>query len=46
MMNYKRVVIEKFGGPEVLSLVEESGLPEPKDNELKIKVLFTSHKYQ
>jgi len=36
-MSYKRVAIEKFGGPEVLSLVEESGLPEPKDNAVKIK---------
>ena len=37
MMNYKRVVIEKFDGPEVLSLIEESGLPEFKDNEVRIK---------
>ena len=42
MIHYKRILIEKFGGPEVLSLIEESGLPEPKDNEVRIKVLYTS----
>ena len=42
MMNYKRVIIEKFGSPEVLSLVEEPNLPEPKDNEVKVKVLYTN----
>ena len=42
MMNYKRIIIEKFGGPEVLSLIEESGLPEPKDHEVRIKVLYSS----
>ena len=41
-MSYKRVVIEKFGGPEVLSLVEEPGLPEPEAHEVRIKVLATS----
>jgi NADPH:quinone reductase-like Zn-dependent oxidoreductase len=41
-MSYKRVVIEKFGGPEVLSLVEESSLPEPGPNEVRVKVLATS----
>ncbi len=42
MMSYKRVVIEEFGGPEVLSLVEEPNLPEPKDKEVRVKVLYTS----
>jgi NADPH:quinone reductase-like Zn-dependent oxidoreductase len=41
-MSYKRAVIEKFGGPEVLSLVEESSLPEPGPNEVRVKVLATS----
>ena len=41
-MSYKRVVIEKFGGPEVLSLVEEPVLPEPEANEVRVQVLATS----
>jgi len=28
-MEYKRVVITKFGGPEVLKEITESELPEP-----------------
>jgi NADPH:quinone reductase-like Zn-dependent oxidoreductase len=38
-MNYKRVVITEFGGPEVLDVVEESALPEPEPGEVQIKVL-------
>jgi NADPH:quinone reductase-like Zn-dependent oxidoreductase len=41
-MSYKRVVIEKFGGPEVLSLVGEPVLPEPEANEVRVKVLVSS----
>ena len=41
-MHYKRVVIEKFGGPEVLQLVEEPVLPKPEANEVRVKVLATS----
>ena len=41
-MIYKRVVIEKFGGPEVLKVVEESTFPEPGPGELRIKVLTAS----
>lgn len=41
-MGYKRVVITKFGGPEVLKLVEETSLPEPKAGEVRVKVLVTS----
>jgi len=41
-MSYKRIVITKFGEPEVMQLVEEPNLPEPKDNEVRIKVLCTS----
>lgn len=41
-MSYKHIAITKFGGPEVLSIVEESFLPEPKPGEVRIKVLVTS----
>ncbi len=41
-MSYKRVIITGFGGPEVLKLVEEAALPEPKPGEVRIKVLATS----
>ncbi len=41
-MSYKRIVITKFGGPEVLKLIEESTLPEPGAGEVRVKVLATS----
>jgi NADPH:quinone reductase-like Zn-dependent oxidoreductase len=41
-MSYKRVIITGFGGPEVLKVVEEAALPEPKPGEVRIKVLVTS----
>jgi NADPH:quinone reductase-like Zn-dependent oxidoreductase len=41
-MSYKRVIIKEFGGPEVLKVVEESTLPEPKFGEVRKKVLLTS----
>ncbi len=41
-MNYKRVVVSKFGGPEVLEVIEEATLPEPAAWEARIKVLATS----
>jgi len=41
-MSYKRVVISKFGGPEVLNVIEEAALPEPSDGKVRIKVLVTS----
>jgi NADPH:quinone reductase-like Zn-dependent oxidoreductase len=37
-----RIVISEFGGPEVLKVVEEPSLPEPKPGEVRIKVLATS----
>ena len=40
-MKYKKVIITKFGGPEVMQLVEESSLPEPKSGEVRVKVLKT-----
>ena len=41
-MSYKRIIITKFGGSEVMKLVEESSLPEPKSGEVRIKVSKTS----
>jgi NADPH2:quinone reductase len=41
-MNYNRVVISKFGEPEVLKKITESKLPEPKKGQVRIKVLATS----
>jgi NADPH:quinone reductase-like Zn-dependent oxidoreductase len=40
-MSYRRVVITKFGGPEVLKLVEETRLPEPRPSQVRVKVLAT-----
>lgn len=41
-MSYKRIIITKFGEPEVMQLIEEKTLPEPKYGEVRIKVLKTS----
>jgi NADPH:quinone reductase-like Zn-dependent oxidoreductase len=41
-MSYRRVIITGFGGLEVLKVVEEATLPEPKPGEVRIKVLVTS----
>ncbi|MEL7360024.1 MAG: medium chain dehydrogenase/reductase family protein [Cyanobacteria bacterium J06634_6] len=41
-MSYKHVDITRFGGPEVLEVVEETVLPDPKPGEVRIKVLTTS----
>lgn len=41
-MEYERVVITKFGGPEVLKVITESALPEPEKGQVRIKVLCTS----
>jgi NADPH2:quinone reductase len=41
-MSYKKVVITKFGGPEVLKVVDENPLPAPQKGEVRIKVLATS----
>lgn len=41
-MTYKRIIITAFGEPEVMQLVEEKILPEPKLGEVRIKVLKTS----
>ncbi|MCK4897323.1 MAG: alcohol dehydrogenase catalytic domain-containing protein, partial [Anaerolineales bacterium] len=41
-MSYKKVILNEFGGPEVLQVVEESNLPEPGAGEVRIKVLAAS----
>ena len=41
-MSYKKVIITKFGPPEVLKVIEEEHLPEPEKGEVRIKVLVTS----
>ncbi len=41
-MGYKRVVISGFGGTEVLKMIEDTQLPEPKSGEVRVKVLTTS----
>ena len=41
-MSYKKVVLNKFGGPEVLQVVEEVNLPEPGAGEVRVKVLAAS----
>lgn len=41
-MSYKKVILNKFGGPEVLQIVEETNLPKPGAGEVRIKVLATS----
>lgn len=41
-MTYKRVIIREFGPPEVLQIIEEPHLPEPKPGEIRIRVLATS----
>jgi NADPH:quinone reductase-like Zn-dependent oxidoreductase len=38
-MPWRHVRISRFGGPEVLQLVEESAIPEPGPGEVRIKVL-------
>ncbi len=41
-MSYQFILIEKFGGPEVLTLKESALLPDPDKNKVRIKVLATS----
>ncbi|MEC9491943.1 medium chain dehydrogenase/reductase family protein [Flexistipes sp.] len=40
-MSYRRLEITKCGGPEVLRIVEETSLPEPAKDEVRVKVLAT-----
>ena len=41
-MSYKRIIITKFGDPDVLKIVEETALPEPKPGEVRVRVMATS----
>lgn len=41
-MSIKRVIITEFGSPDVLKIVEEKSLPEPKSDEVRIRVMTTS----
>jgi len=41
-MSYKKVILNEFGGPEELKVVEENTLPEPGLGEARVKVLAVS----
>jgi hypothetical protein len=41
-MSYKKVILNEFGGPQVLQVVEEAALPEPEAGDVRIKVLVAS----
>ncbi|WGF91671.1 medium chain dehydrogenase/reductase family protein [Aequorivita marisscotiae] len=41
-MQYRRIVISKFGSPEVLQEITEKELPKPQKGQVRIKVLTTS----
>ncbi|MDZ7832137.1 MAG: zinc-binding dehydrogenase [Desulfobacterales bacterium] len=38
-MGYKRIIINQFGGRDVLKMVEADKLPEPGPGEVRVKVL-------
>ena len=40
-MAYKRLEISRFGGPEVLKIVEVDDVPEPSNDEVRVKVMAT-----
>lgn len=40
-MAYKRLEVSRFGGPEVLRLVEADDMPEPSRGEVRVKVMAT-----
>ena len=41
-MSYKKIILEKYGGLEMLKLVEDDSLPEPEAGQVRIKVINTS----
>ncbi|MCA9930006.1 MAG: zinc-binding dehydrogenase [Anaerolineales bacterium] len=41
-MSYKKVILNEFGGPEVMRVVEKETLPEPAAGEVRVKVLAAS----
>src|ERR1700691_3943746 len=38
-MTWRRIQISRFGGPEVLQLVDETAIPDPGPGEVRIRVL-------
>ena len=44
-MTCTRVVIDRYGPPEVLKVIEEPELPEPKPGQVRVKVLAASASY-
>jgi NADPH:quinone reductase-like Zn-dependent oxidoreductase len=45
VMGYSRIVVSHFGGPENLKLGVEDKLPEPRANEVRVKVLAAGVSY-
>src|SRR5215468_9179296 len=43
-MHYKRIVVTHPGGPEVLQMIEEE-LPEPENNQVRVRILTTGVAY-
>ncbi len=41
-MSFQKVILNEFGGPQVLRVVEEATLPEPDLGEVRVKVLAAS----
>jgi len=41
-MSYQKVIITRYGGPEVLRVSTESQLPIPQSGEVRLKMLATS----
>jgi len=41
-MSYKKVILESFGGPEVLEVIEVPNLPEPGPDEVRVKIQAAS----
>ncbi len=44
-MSFQRIKISRFGGPEVIELVEETSIPEPGAGEVRIRVLAAGTGY-
>lgn len=45
MTGYKRVLIDRFGGPELLHVVEEPALPEPGAGEVRLRIVASGVGY-
>ena len=41
-MSYKRIVMTRFGDPDVLEITDEAVLPEPQPGQVRVRVLATS----